>query len=791
MFKNYLKIAYRSLIKNKAFSIINILGFGFGISICLGITAYLLHEYSFDRYHSNSDHMYRLIDAQNNSSWIDYRVKNILTAQYPEIENACLFQLAPLKKAVAVNNRGYYIDHMLSADNAFFEMFSVPVLLGNKENPLPDINSVVLTERAAKVLFGDADPIGKVVTLPIRNPEPPGLFTKPPLTVTAIIQDFPDHSSIQTQMIVNAENDDFKFYFSCENYADESTHRWPFVIFLSLDKNADKDAFIEKVNGHAELLQPYEEKIGLLALADMYLHDNTRGCNLKQGNPGLLRLLIGIGMAILFLAIINYVNLTTALQSQRYREIGVKKSIGANRNQILVQFLIESVLILLISFLVGIVLLTNSIPIYRSIFYDTFHVYHLFNYWFVLIPVIILLGLISGFSSSFFFAAIHPIKALKGEVFTQKGRFIWRKGLTVFQFAVSIALIFCIIVIQKQIIYVKHNNPGFNEEQLLKLDIPRIQAPDKGKAFLLLNQFRQYSGIISISLTNGVPGQIHNWMGANMEGKDRSLPIILADSSFIRTFGVRVIQGRYPRTEDYGSTCLINESAYQYFEWTDLENKRYNNGRPGGFEVIGVVEDFHIHSLRTAIEPMCILFPEDIYPSHLSIKIAGGQTGQTMKYIEETWQTVLPQYPLNYEFYDAWLDAMYQEDEKIARAIGLFGILAIIISCLGILGMVIFSSQRRTKEIGIRKVVGASVLNILILLTKHFTKWVLLANIFAWPLAWFAMNRWLQNFAYRISIQWWMFILAGALAMMMALLTVSLQIIQAAMANPVKALRYE
>jgi putative ABC transport system permease protein len=417
MFKNYLKIAYRSLIKNKAFSIINILGFGFGISICLGITAYLLHEYSFDRYHSNSDHMYRLIDAQNNSSWIDYRVKNILTAQYPEIENACLFQLAPLKKAVAVNNRGYYIDHMLSADNAFFEMFSVPVLLGNKENPLPDINSVVLTERAAKVLFGDADPIGKVVTLPIRNPEPPGLFTKPPLTVTAIIQDFPDHSSIQTQMIVNAENDDFKFYFSCENYADESTHRWPFVIFLSLDKNADKDAFIEKVNGHAELLQPYEEKIGLLALADMYLHDNTRGCNLKQGNPGLLRLLIGIGMAILFLAIV--------------------------------------------------------------------------------------------------------------------------------------------------------------------------------------------------------------------------------------------------------------------------------------------------------------------------------------------------------------------------------------ISCLGILGMVIFSSQRRTKEIGIRKVVGASVPNILILLTKHFTKWVLLANIFAWPLAWFAMNRWLQNFAYRISIQWWIFLLAGALALIMALLTVSFQIIRAATANPVESLRYE
>ncbi|MFX0202264.1 MAG: ABC transporter permease [Candidatus Hodarchaeota archaeon] len=781
MFKNYLKIAIRNLQKNKAFSLINILGFAFGISICLGIAAYLLHEYSFDQYHANSERIYRLIDAQHNSSTIDYRVKDILAANYPEIENACLFLLVPVPTAVTVHNRGAYVDNLTSADNAFFKIFTIPFISGNNEKPLPDLNSVVLTESAAKKLFGDEDPMGQEIELRHRFP----------LTVTGIIQDFPANSSIQPQMIVNAENDDFKFSFSCERGDDESTYRWPFKIYLLLNENADKEALIEKINMHEELLRPYEEKIGLLSLMDMYLYDSTHGSSTKRGNPGLLKLLLSIGLTILILAVINYVNLTAAQHNKRYKEIGVKKSIGANKRDILAQFLTESVMVSFVSFLIAIVFLLESVPIYRSIFYDTFHVYHLLNYWYVIIPAVIMLGIVSGCGSAYFFSSIHPIKALKGEVFIQRGRFAWRNGLTVFQFIVSIALIFCIMVMQKQIHYVKHNHPGFDEEQLLKLDLPQIQEVDKNDAFLLLDQFRQYPGIKSVSMTNGVPGWINTYMGANMPGKKKSLPIIYADSSFLQTFGIKIIKGRNPMPGDFGTTCLINESAYQYFEWIDLENKRYDNGRPGGFEVIGVVNDFHFNSLRSAIEPLCILFHNEFYPTHLSIRIAAGQIGETMRFIQKTWQEILPQYPLQYEFYNSWLDAMYREDEKIGTAIGLFAALAIVISCLGILGMAIFSTQKRTKEIGIRKVVGASVADILLMLTKHFTQWVLLANIFAWPIAWYAMNQWLQNFAYRIHMGWWMFVLAGGIALVIALLTVSWQAIRAATANPVEALRYE
>ena len=781
MFKNYFKIAFRNLQKNKTFSLINILGFGFGISICLGIAAYLLHEYSYDQYHAGSERIYRLIDAHNNSSMIDYRVKDLLTDNYPEIENACLFQLFQGQMPVTVQNRGVYLDNVTSADNAFFEMFSIPFIQGNKDNPLPDLHSVILTESAAKKLFGDIDPIGQEMQLQRRFP----------LTVTGVIQDFPDNSSMQPQMIVNGENDDFKFSFRCEDGSDESTYRWPFSIYLLLNKRADKTALIAKINSHAELLRPFKEKIDLLSLADMYLYDGTHSSSIKHGNPGLLKLLLSIGLTILILAIINYVNLTAAKQNRRYKEIGVKKSIGAHKKDILLQFFTESVLVACISFAIAVLFLLQSVPIYRSIFYDTFSVYHLLNYWYVIIPSVILLGVISGFGSAYLFSSIHPIKALKGQVFAKRGRFSWRSGLTVFQFVVSIALIFCIIVMQKQIGYVKHNDPGFDEEQLLKLDMPWIQQTDKNNALLLVNNFRQYPGILSASMTNGVPGHITTYMGSNMTGKKISLPIIYADLFFLQTFGIQVARGREPMPGDYGTTCLMNEAAYQFFEWTDLENKRFDNGRPGGFEVIGIVNDFHYGSLKSSIEPMCILLMNDAYPSHLNIRIAAGQIGETMEFIQRTWQEILPQYPLEYEFYDAWLDAMYREDERIGKAIGLFAALAIVISCLGILGMAIFSTQQRTKEIGVRKVVGASVADILVMLTKNFTQWVLLANIFAWPIAWYAMNKWLQSYAYRIELRWWIFALAGVFAMLIALLTVSWQAIRAARANPVESLRYE
>ncbi len=781
MFKNYLKIAYRNLWRNKTYSFINITGFAFALSICLGIAAYLVHEYSFDRYHEHDDRIYRLIDTQNNSSAIDYRLKDVLIENYPEIENGCLLQLLPYSIAVTIDNKGKTVENLASVDNDFFEIFSVPFIRGNRAQSLPDLSSAVLTESAARDLFGDADPMGQTVML--RN--------RFPVTVTGVIRDFPDNSSIQANMFVNGENDDFKFSRWIGNSADLSSYRWPFRIYLLLNKNSDTAALAEKISELPDLLQPYVEQIGFLSLTDMYLHDPTGGSATMRGNPNLLYLLLSIGLIILTLAVINYVNLTSAQQNRRNKEIGVKKSIGANKGNLFQQFLTESVLVVLIAFVVALVFLVQSVPFYQSIFYDGYSLDPLLRYAYLIVPAVVLIGLLSGFGSAYVLASLPPVLALKGKVITGHRRLTWRNGLTVFQFMVSVVLIVCVLVMQRQIRYAKYSDPGFNEELLLKIDSPQIQFSDRDAAFLLLDRLTQYHGIVSVSMSNGVPGYINTTMGANEPGKKKSLSIIYADSSFLSTFGIDIVKGRYPLPGDYGTTCLFNEAAYEYFEWTDLENRRYNNGREGGFEVIGVVNDFHYESFRSPIEPMAILLMDEVYPTQISLKIAGGQVGPVLQFIRDTWQELLPQYNIHYEFYDAWLDSMYREDDRLGMTIGLFAVLAVVISCLGILGMVIFSTQRRIKEIGIRKVVGASVSQIVGLLSKEFLVLVLIANIIAWPIAWYAMNKWLQNFAYHIDLSWWIFVLSGLIALVIALLTVSFQTIKAATANPVDSLRYE
>jgi putative ABC transport system permease protein len=288
-----------------------------------------------------------------------------------------------------------------------------------------------------------------------------------------------------------------------------------------------------------------------------------------------------------------------------------------------------------------------------------------------------------------------------------------------------------------------------------------------------------------------VPGKINNFMGSAIKGKNKSLSIIYADTSFLQTLNIKQVKGRELLPSDIGNVCMLNEAAYKYFEWTDLENRRYNNGKEGGFEVIGVVKDFHYASMHQPIEPMCILFRDVGWHTNISIRIAKGAIGPSMDYIQKVWKEIIPDYPLQYQFYDEWFDGMYRKEEKLAKTIGLFALLAIGISCMGIFGLAIFSAERRTKEIGIRKVSGAQTAELMIMLNKDFIRWVAVAFVVACPMAWYAMNRWLVNFAYRTEISWWVFALSGLAALVIALLTVSWQTWRAATRNPVEALRYE
>jgi putative ABC transport system permease protein len=786
MFWYYLRIALRNIRINKKFSLINIAGFAFAISICIAISLYLIKEYSFDRFNRNADQIVKLINIRDNSSLIDYRVKDILVKNYSEIANACIVIRSSHPIEVKCGDKGYYLDDIMSVDNHFFEVFSVSFIEGQSSSPFNNINSAVITEKTAKSLFGTESAMGKDLVI----------WGMVPVTITGIIKDFPDNSSITAGLLVNAENEKFKLNQWIGDSRDLSTYRWPFQIYLQLNNNVNPDQFAAKINSHIDVLKPFDkyyEQIGLLKLKDIYLHDPTTGSDTKQGNANLLKLLCGIALVILILAIINYVNLTIAQQGKRSKNTGLKKTIGADRKTILFQYLSESVIVIFLAFVSGILLVWLFMPYYQTIFNTTTDVAILFRFpYLIILPAaILIIGVFSGCGPAIVLSGISPVKILTGYTFVNSRKNYLRNFLTIFQFTISIILIFCVLIVQRQIRFVKHKNAGFNKEYLVRVDFPNITENDVQKAKLILEEFGKSPYIKNLTATCGVPGQIYMSMGSNMENtkKNMSVPCLLVDTAFLETFGLKVVKGRNLEPGDLDKVCMINEAAYKYFDFEDLEHKRFNNF--GGFDIIGVVNDFHYSSLHKAIGPVCIMFSSKSRPTSISIRFVANGVVKGMTYINDEWQKILAGYPFKYQFYDEWFDSMYQSEEYFARSISLFAMLAVIISCIGILGLAIFSSERRTKEIGIRKINGARIFEILVMLNKEFIILITISYIIAIPVAWYSMHKWLQNFAYRTELSWWIFALSGLIAFVIALLTVSWQGLRAATRNPVEALRYE
>ncbi len=778
----YIKIAFKNLWKNKRYSAINIAGFSFALSISVAIILFVLFENSYDRYHSNSEQIYRLIDEKEGSSSIDYRVEDILLSQFSEVKNACLYQQANVDIQLSSEGLGYSVKNAASVDEAFFQMFDVEFVRGNRNKPFNNLYSAIITQSAAEKLFGNEDPMGKELILSWGNTS---------IYVTGVIKDFPANSSMETSIIVNAENDDFKFSQSIGNSDDLSTYRWPFRIYVQLGENVDENTLLSSINESIQLLNPYVEKAGFLPLHDMYLHDPTYGSDTKKGNPALIRLLIGIASVILILAIINYINLALAQQQKRGKEIGVRKTIGASRKNLIFQFLSESIIMSLIAFGISLVLFEIMSPLFTSVFNNRLSIAVLFQFPNVIwvMTSLLAVGILTGLWPAISFSSFNPINIFNKRSSSGRSRNYSRNSLTIFQFTVSIALIFCVVVIWKQIEYSKHADLGFNKDQLLCIDLPQSDITSD-KVNVLQNRLRDYTHISNLTASNGVPGEIRLHMGAGIEGKDKTLAIIGTDSTFLKTFNIKIAKGRTFLPGDLNKACLINQAAMDYFEWDDITNKRYNNGRKEGYEVVGVVDDFHIGSFHEAIEPTAILFDNGWYV-YLSLKIDGSNIAPTMDFIKKTWKETLPEYPFTYRFYDDWFNSMYQKEERLGRVISFFAILAISISCIGILGLAIFTAEKRTKEIGIRKVNGASVENIFMLMTREFTLLVVIAFFVASPLAFVLMDNWLQEFAFRTGISWWIFALSGLSALMIAWLTVGWQSLKAALTNPVEALRYE
>jgi putative ABC transport system permease protein len=798
MFKNYLKIALRNLRKHKGYVFINVTGLAVGMACCLLILLYVQYELSFDRYNEKIGQIYRLCERfvpvqEGGSDFVEVAApaawRTALLADFPEILHLVRIYPAPGQRLISYKDKRFYESQVAWADSSLFEVFTLPLVSGNPKTVLAEPGAVVISETTARRYFGDEDPLGK--TLAIEGTD---------CRVTGIMRDMPANSHFQ-----------FDLFASMSSLgALDARVQWIYHVFytyLLLPSGYNPDdlekklpGFIEKHLGRELTTQQGSDlRPFLQALADAHLRSAHFNADITpQGDIRYIYIFSTIALFILLIACINFVNLATAQAANRAKEVGMRKVLGAQRTQLIQQFLGESVLLSFAALLTAVVLVELLLPPFNRLSglpLDT--VYHrnipaalgLFGFT-------LLVGIGAGSYPALFLSGFQPARVMKGGFsFGAKGEF-FRKGLVIFQFVISIVLMIGTSLVHRQLDYIQYKKLGFDKEQVVVIPIQGNTLRERYD--VLHNQILHAPGVIAVGAASNLPGRTIPGNMVIPEGhKPRSMRMLFVDHDFPTTLGMEVVAGRnfsknFP--SDDPSAFLLNETAVNEFGWDDPIGKQFAWILPDRVvksgTVIGVLKDFHIRPLHEKIEPL-VLF---IWPGRLNnvyARIAPDDVQNTLASLEKVWQIVYPEYPFEYTFLDDEVNRLYQGEQRLAQIFGYFAGLAFLIAGLGLFGLAAFIAEKRTREIGVRKVLGASIAGIVALLSKDFLKLVLVALVVASPLAYFAMNRWLQEFAYRIQIGIETFLLAGVSALAIAWLTVSYQSIKAALGNPVEALRYE
>ena len=769
MFKNFIKYYFRNLFRRKLFSFINITGLAFGIAFIILIGQYIYFEFSYNKEIKDVDNIYRLVDNEGKNYGLDYRTKDLILEKIPGVEGACLLNKYGID--LNINDKVFQIKDMLVVDSCFFNFFNLTFIYGNANDALSNIDNVVLTETTAKNIFGTPDVVGNTVQLNHQND----------MLVTGVVKDLSENMSFNAQIFVSSENSPKQrllYKMSCVTYdgKDDSQCQYPFNIFVKLDKHADIQTIGKQISAFNKINEVrFAKDVSLTPFNNNYLNTEINDRDLMHGNVDLIRILSIIGIIILLLAVINFINLATAAYKYRLTEISVKKCFGADRKSLIRQLLTESLFTCFISGLLGIFVAELFLPYFNQ-FVDKPLSLQIFNnpvFLILFISFLLTLGLLTGFFPALILSRISPLQLFKLTSLLKGTGGSSRGFLTTFQFAITIILISGLIIINGQIDFVKHKNIGFNTDHLLYV---KVHYTLQDKVETLSDKLREFHNVKSLTATMGIPGEIH----MSTDGHEA----IVIDSTSIKTFGFKIVKGRNLLPGDLNKSCLVNLEAFKKFKDGDFQGHKVN-----GSDVVGVVSDFNYASLYNKTGPLVLLY-NNWGMSHITIRTTGN-VGETIDYIKKIWKDICTGYPLEYGFYDDHFASMYKKDENLASLVSIFSILAIVISCMGIFGLSVFQSEQRIKEIGIRKVLGATTSEIIYLLTKSFSKWVLFANVIAIPLAYYFLNEWLQDFAYKIEITWWMFALAGGIAFLIALITISIQAIKAATANPINSLRYE
>jgi putative ABC transport system permease protein len=793
MLKNYFKIAFRNLWRHRVFSLINILGLTVGMTACFLIFLYVRFELSYDKFHSKGDRIYRIIcDIKTPTETMkpggpSWAVGPHLMGGFPQVEAAV--RTTGDELLVRKGNVKFQEKKSLWADSSFFQVFDFKLIKGNPHTALNDPLNVVFSESAVKKYFGNTDPIGQTILL-----TGDGFTAK----VTGVMKDIPENSMIQADMLVSMNTLTRKLNPNLDNQWGNYGNRT--YVLLKPGTNAaafEKQipAFLEKMNGtEMKQLNMYPTLI-LEKFPEAYLHSTRNDSN--SGSIKNVYIFSIVAVFILLIACFNFVNLTTARSAERAKEVGIRKVVGAGRRQLTAQFIGESVMICIIAFILTLGTAALLLPSFNLLAGKTLSKGVFDNWQFIgiLFLASIGIGLMAGIYPALVLSSFKPVTVLKGRFATGTKGILLRKGLVISQFTISIALIISTIIVYLQMNFMRSQDLGFSKDQMMVINSNGDPARD---AFM--HAVEGLPNVKSVSMSSSVPGGGN--MGAyskiqNAKGEMQiaNLDLYFVDFDYLKQFNIKMAAGRMFSRQfmtDTTQAMILNESAVKSFHYKsarDAVGRDFNQwGRQG--KIIGVIKDFHFKSLQEEIKPLSMRI-EPNGCSLVSVKVSGNNLPSTISAIESKWNALIPARPFSYFFLDEFFDEQYKSEQRFGKLFLNFAILAIIISCLGLLGLASYNTMQRTREIGIRKVLGATIPNIVNLLSRDFLTLVGIAIIIASPIAWFAMHKWLQDFAYRIPISWWIFAVAAVAATIIAILTVSFQAIKAAVANPVKSLRTE
>ena len=770
-----IKSSIKRLTNNKLYSIINIGGLALSFAVAILILLYVYNELNVDKYHKNLDNLYRLVDNKSKNAYTPATFGEFIINKYPEVKyvsqyfvNNAVFQYG--------SNESIKIENLAYADSSFLKMFSIHILKRNTTNLLSTDQSIIISQKTAQKLFGDSNPLGQ--TMRFENAHD--------YIIEAVFEDYPSNSSFKHDVIASFPS--VKYLFGYPEYdVMKDPGNGSFSTLIMLNQNVNKTDLNERIKkDFSEKRYWNGSECYLQEFSDIYFNNDINDDYVRHGNKQVVLLFLSIALIIIVIAMINYINLSTSISAKRALSIGIYKTLGAHRKNLITQFMLETISICMLALILGFILAELFIPVFNNMLQYNLQVKTFYAFPFNMISLLFILtvAVISGLYPAFYLTKLSPLQVLKTKFVTGKGIGLFKKGLMVFQFIVTIVLITGTIVVYMQLNYWSNMDFGIEKDHVLTIN---LSAEMHENASVFSERVSKIPSVEDVCFASITPGSPIGGLGFRMDERVINVRYLTADANYVDFYGIDIIEGEGFSKSNPAMNAkkyLLNETAAKYMACDNLFEKEIGVGR-----CVGIFKDYIFMSQKDAIKPLMILFGEK--ESEMSIKLSPIEIPETLKEIEEVWNSMTENFPFEYKFVDDIFNEHYKNEERLTKLLGYFAIFSIFIACLGLFGLISFMAEQRTKEIGVRKANGANIKDIILLFSKEFIQLIIISGIIAVPLSYYFLSKWLQNFAYPTNLSWWIFAVSIVIAIIVSSLSVFYRAYKAASQNPVVALRYE